>query len=282
MGDAPTLLAVHTDLEQAVTLASQARVKEALDLCSSVMEVVCTHIETLGLVDPDEPGSPHSPTTEKAAALLLGGFDRIGMNSPATTLQPTANTDSTIETGHGAIQSHNSSASTHATDNGDSRVRTPASSVWTLSGNDLMPLTVAHRIDFWQQINSTWLLAIRCAGNSTEMDLVRQEAVAFTGRRGSRGRTAKGTKTAQAASNSTTHATGSAAATDTAGHTGLNACPDDDGDLTTAMSIKDWVVLRDNITSCGDVLELYGLVDYSMGFAELEIVEAIHAQMSRM
>ncbi|OAJ36975.1 hypothetical protein BDEG_21066 [Batrachochytrium dendrobatidis JEL423] len=199
MGDTLTLLSVHTDLEHAVTLASQAKVKEALDLCSSVMEVVCTHIEILGLVDPDEPGSPHSPTTEKAAALLLGGFDRLGSETtskPSTTAHPKTAAVNHSQHNNKVLDSESTAKSNSHVKGDLANTNTGTHSFsWATQGSDLMPLTVAHRIEFWQQVNSTWLLAIRCAGTSTEMDLLRQDTTVFTGsRRGSRSRSIRGSK----------------------------------------------------------------------------------------
>ena len=41
------------------------------------------------------------------------------------------------------------------------------------------------------------------------------------------------------------------------------------------MDPQDWVAVSDAIESCGNVLELYGLVDYPFGFQESRVLEKI-------
>nr|KAJ3422409.1 hypothetical protein HK105_008228 [Polyrhizophydium stewartii] len=143
-----------------------------------------------------------------------------------------------------------------------------------------VPLTVQQRIDFWHQINNTWILAIRSAGSQSEALLAKHEPL-----------TQKAAAPGVAAAAVKASFTGDLDVADVAAMlpptTADASAPDvlaSDYDGASAASVlfkDDWLVLRENIIACGDVLELYGLVDYSMGFAESDIVDAIQDQLIR-
>jgi hypothetical protein len=44
------------------------------------------------------------------------------------------------------------------------------------------------------------------------------------------------------------------------------------------LSASDWITVRGSVVVWSNVLEWYGLVDYERGFAEEEIIKAIHTQ----
>lgn len=41
------------------------------------------------------------------------------------------------------------------------------------------------------------------------------------------------------------------------------------------LNLEDWKVVCETVVAVGDVLSLYGLVDYPLGFSETKIIEAI-------
>ena len=94
----------------------------------------------------------------------------------------------------------------------------------------LMPLET--RIDFWNQLNNTFVLAVRSVAlltNSSDESASEYEDINKNG-----------------------------------------------------FGIEDWAALRDNVIACGDILELYGLVDYPVGFAESNIIEAIETRLTEL
>ncbi|KAL2914401.1 hypothetical protein HK105_205968 [Polyrhizophydium stewartii] len=285
----PTFLSVRADLERVMALVSRRQVRDALDLLSAIMETVCMHVEPLGLVDPDEAADAESPSAATAAAVLIGALEGDAAGGAAAGAAAATAAWSAAAGARGA-NGHMAGGGGGIGIGGNGHDAAPPAGGGGGGGGGgdaaldpdarFVPLTVQQRIDFWHQINNTWILAIRSAGSQSEALLAKHEPL-----------TQKAAAPGVAAAAVKASFTGDLDVADVAAMlpptTADASAPDvlaSDYDGASAASVlfkDDWLVLRENIIACGDVLELYGLVDYSMGFAESDIVDAIQDQLIR-
>ncbi|KAI8930010.1 hypothetical protein BC831DRAFT_440922 [Entophlyctis helioformis] len=251
--EAPSLLSIQQDLQRAIDLIARDQPLDALNLCSAIMETICTNVETLGLVDPDSPpdgdddqdddkdsdyGSRSQPSSRQRKSAVSASGRR-----PSVSATPTA------------PAKRHKTAETHA------------------GAPTRRALSVQDRIEFWRQINSTWILGLQTASTLLESAVVSESTRHVAGsssssinsRRLSSAANRRGVGKPPPPSTASGGASASASAS-----------------APQLLTHDDWIALRDNILDCGDVLELYGLVDFSMGFGETEIVEMIHATLIRL
>ncbi|KAI9202296.1 uncharacterized protein BJ171DRAFT_514667 [Polychytrium aggregatum] len=239
-------------------LNSSDNLRQALHTLCAVMDSIVENVESLGLVPHPAPASDQSALLPSSVALPIPPI--LTLDTPVSALAAVAAAAAVSAATASIAANPRALLGPGPATEGD-----PSQSV---------ALSYEDQLEFWDSINDIWLLTIRsgtkslCVGTLVTPQLT--DGALAGAEQPSHPMNAADASTSLPPSPSTTLSNQPSIAEQT------------DVVMTDAissMTTKDWAAIRESVNAWADVLEWYGLVDYQLGFAEEEIVQAIDQQI---